>query len=102
MSLCWDMMLAFDSLPPNLPNVNILEPQLVPVVLQLDLAAWKNWLRAIPIIFLHRVARDQFAVQEHVRPLAGHDDLEMIPLANRLVRDQQRFARVGLVIVKPA
>ena len=61
-------------LPRQLTDVNILEPQLVAVVLQFDLAGGEDRLRAIPIIFHRGVVQHHLAVEENVNLLADHHD----------------------------
>src|SRR5436190_2591971 len=62
------------------PNINILKPKVVPVVLQLDLAGQKDGLAAIPVIFQDRMVHDQFPIQENLDLVSDHDDAESIPM----------------------
>src|SRR5215208_3533380 len=85
----------------QLPDVNVLEPERVPVVLQLDLARRGQWLAAGPEVVQGHVVHDQLAVEVDGDLVADQADEEGVPLADGLVRLLERL-RVVRVVEQPA
>src|SRR5262245_53796467 len=94
-----DSLLLFGG---NFADVNVFEPKRVTMVLQLNLALGKYWLRSVPVILQRRIVYNEFVVQEYVNFFANHHDAKTVPLANRLIGNFDRFARILLVVVKGA
>ncbi len=72
------------------------------MVLQLNLAGGVDRLAVVPVVLHGHVVDDQFAVEVDRDLVPDHDDPDCVPLADGLVRDLRRFARVLLVVVEAA
>src|ERR1051325_78544 len=83
-------------------NEDIAPADLAAVGLQLDGPLWEQRLAPVPIVLHHFVVHDEFAVEIDSRDVAGLQDAETIPLAERFVGQHQRIfaGRAGAVIEK--
>src|SRR5688572_26519089 len=70
----------------QLADVNVFEPQIVAMVLQLDGAGRINRFIPLPVILQRGVINDQFVVQEDVHLFAKHQNAKAVPFADRFVR----------------
>src|SRR5690606_10364028 len=63
---------------------------------------WKNRLVAIPEIFHSHLIHDQLAVEVDRHLLAFHHNMKGIPVANRIVGQNEWFAWMFLIIIQPS
>ena len=84
----------------NLPDVDVPEVEEVAVVLQFDLAGGVDGLLPVPIVLHDDVVHDKLAIEIDRHLFPDHDDAEAVPLADGLVRQLRRLARVLLVVVQ--
>src|SRR5262249_48174143 len=74
----------------QLLDVDVAEPEVVAVVLQLDRAGLRRRLAAEPVVRQRGLVDDLLAVEYDGHLVADHRDVERLPLADRLVRLLQR------------
>src|SRR5262249_46532833 len=86
---------------PQLLDVDVLEPQRVAVVLELDRAPGRQRPALLPVVGQRGVVHHLLAVEEHRHPVALHDDAEGVPLADRPVRLLERVLAGGAGRVVP-
>src|SRR5260221_4957543 len=86
----------------QLLHVDVLEPQVGAVVLQLDGALVGDALVAVEVVFQRHIIDDQLAVEPDTGLVVLHDDAEAVPLADLLVHDLERLESSLLVVPEGA
>src|SRR5437879_3533272 len=83
-------------------NVDITEPDRTLVRLQLDLARPVNRPLAFPVVFQRHVVHYQRVVEIDRDLVAGHENVEMVPLARIVVGQFHGGVGILLIVVKTA
>src|SRR6266566_2192648 len=86
----------------QLADVNVTEPDRLLVRLEFDLAGRVNRLIAFPIVFQSDIVDHQLVIEKHRHLVADHENIEMVPLARKVVRHLQRAVGIFLIVKKPA
>src|SRR5438094_4086123 len=83
-------------------NVNVTEPDRLLVRLEFDLAARVNRFIAFPVVFHSDIVHHQLVIEIDRHFVADHENIEMVPLARKIVRHLQWVVGILLIVEKPA
>src|SRR6476619_766091 len=92
----------FNNYVGKLFNINVAEPERVPMVLQLDRAFGIERLIALPIVFHRYEIDDGLAVELHGDLVGDHLDPERVPRADGIVGHDERVFGVEHVVINGA